>query len=91
MRGKAYRRAQQRRAFNKAYRLVTRYPYKDRVYPGSFDYDPAQVARYIAGNRAKCSCMMCGNPRKWMGERTMAERIADLDDVRSFIYDSEDE
>ena len=25
---------------------------------------------------ASCSCWMCGNPRKWFGERTVQERRA---------------
>ena len=25
---------------------------------------------------ASCSCPMCGNPRKWFGERTVQERRA---------------
>lgn len=26
-------------------------------------------------NRAKCSCHMCGNPRKWNKEKTLKEKI----------------
>lgn len=28
---------------------------------------------------AACSCPMCGNPRKWFGERTQQERCTDYD------------
>jgi hypothetical protein len=32
-----------------------------------------------ANHLASCSCWMCGNPRRWNGERTLRERRADLD------------
>lgn len=28
----------------------------------------------LVNNRTACSCMMCGNPRKWFGERSIQER-----------------
>ena len=31
-------------------------------------------ARKRHANRAPCSCWMCGNPRKWNREPTMAEK-----------------
>jgi len=31
----------------------------------------AKRAEHLAG----CSCPMCGNPRKWFGERTRQERL----------------
>ena len=46
-------------------------------------YEPderRETARERARKRhqqpAQCSCWMCGNPRKWLGERTMQERRA---------------
>jgi hypothetical protein len=33
------------------------------------DIDP----RYFADNLKKCSCPICGNPRKWQGELTIQE------------------
>jgi hypothetical protein len=30
----------------------------------------------LAATRAACSCWMCGNPRKYFGERTVQERRA---------------
>jgi hypothetical protein len=36
--------------------------------------DAAKRAEHLAG----CSCPMCGNPRKWFGERTRQERLHDV-------------
>jgi hypothetical protein len=33
-----------------------------------------ETPQRMADNMAKCSCWMCGNPRKWGGEPLMAER-----------------
>ena len=37
---------------------------------------PEWVGRYCH-NRTLCSCWMCGNPRKYLGERTRQELLAD--------------
>jgi len=29
--------------------------------------------------RKRCSCWMCGNPRKWSGEKTRQEKLAAID------------
>ena len=34
------------------------------------------MAARMRDNMAACSCAMCGNPRKWLGEPTMQERRA---------------
>jgi hypothetical protein len=34
----------------------------------------AALAPPLADNLARCSCPMCGNPRRWYGARTMPER-----------------
>jgi len=28
--------------------------------------------------RAICSCWMCGNPRKWLNEKTRQEKLAEI-------------
>ncbi len=38
-----------------------------------------QIERHrarVAANPTPCSCWMCGNPRKWLGEATRQERSA---------------
>lgn len=30
--------------------------------------------------KTPCSCYMCGNPRKWFGEKTRQEKIADINE-----------
>jgi hypothetical protein len=35
--------------------------------------DPKDVGRVASVHGADCSCMMCGNPRKRWGERTLKE------------------
>ena len=55
--------------------------------PHWFDHfsDSPEDQRLLARARARlgdvatpCSCMMCGNPRRHLNERTMAEHKADL-------------
>jgi len=38
----------------------------------------AQIVGLLANTRTVCSCWMCGNPRRYFGEHTLAERRADL-------------
>ncbi len=43
-------------------------------------YSPADVVRRCvkyANNFTVCSCAMCGNPRRWSGDVTLAELRAD--------------
>jgi hypothetical protein len=42
-----------------------------KIYPWHKD---AKLANHLAS----CSCWMCGNPRKYWGEKTMQEIKADL-------------
>jgi len=42
-------------------------------YGGAFKHDKRRLG-IIAGSRQLCSCWMCGNPRKWLGEKTVQER-----------------
>jgi len=49
---------------------------KQRVrvyYDGAFRSDPRHLGK-IAHARAPCSCWMCGNPRRYFGERPIQER-----------------
>lgn len=46
-------------------------------------YYPGQRHQRLADNLASCSCWMCGNPRRWLGEVTMQERRQDMRDSDS--------
>lgn len=44
---------------------------------------PKAVGKHYSTHGSDCSCMFCGNPRKFFGEKTIAEQIEDskhLDD-----------
>ena len=45
-------------------------------YGGHAAGDARQLGR-LASSRTPCSCFMCGNPRRRLGERTLQERRAD--------------
>ena len=40
--------------------------------------DPAFIGGLVT-THTRCSCPMCGNPRKWFGELTRQERLAEID------------
>ena len=45
--------------------------------------NPKAVGKHYTTHGSDCSCMFCGNPRKFFDEKTIAERIQDskhLDD-----------
>lgn len=42
-----------------------------------FDYR-YQKARFLVDNRTKCSCQICGNPRKWFNTKTRQEQRFEL-------------
>lgn len=47
--------------------------------PQLFDEEWGEWAlRRFRRQAALCSCPMCGNPRKWFGQRTVQERRADI-------------
>ena len=71
MRGRAYRRFQEEKHKRRA-----RFLFRE-VFWGHEDIDD-RMAGIRAGTRCPCSCMMCGNPRKWLGERTVQERREDV-------------
>lgn len=68
MRGRAIRRHQLRVAKARARRQLMEW----EVPP-----TPTRVGLH-AGTRAICSCWMCGNPRRYEGERTRQELLHDL-------------
>ena len=42
-------------------------------YGGYARGEPRQLGR-LSHARKPCSCAMCGNPRRWFGERSLQER-----------------
>lgn len=72
MQNRAYRRSQLERMKQKALRLA-----RSRAWDCSslLDFERSQIKR--ANHLASCSCPMCGNPRKWFGERTRQEDLID--------------
>lgn len=72
MRTRDYRRSQVVRAKCKAvWILVDGWAYRDD------EINPRVIGITASTHGAACSCYMCGNPRKWFGERTVQERRHD--------------
>tara|TARA_R110000772_G_scaffold99174_2_gene198841 strand:- start:6208 stop:6444 length:237 start_codon:yes stop_codon:yes gene_type:complete len=67
MRTRAERRKHKQRMKKKAERIVRSEGWTDE------EYVAHRVLR-ITENRKACSCMMCGNPRKMFGKKTIQER-----------------
>lgn len=42
------------------------------------DITPRDIGRAASTHCSSCSCPMCGNPRKFYGEKTRQETIEDL-------------
>ena len=42
-------------------------------------YKSAPNAVKYANHMKTCSCFMCGNPRKWFGQKTRQEKISEYD------------
>jgi len=59
---------------------------------GDWYADDGEIAQGLFKTRTPCSGMCCGNPRKWYGERTRQELIADedmqcqLEDIETIGY-----
>jgi len=68
MRTRDWRRAQRFRIREKAKRILR--TWGSPLYP----YTVEEQVGYMADNMQKCSCYMCGNPRKQFGEKTIQER-----------------
>ena len=47
-----------------------------RQYYGGYAKDKPRDLGRIAHARQLCSCWMCGNPRRYLGERSLQERRA---------------
>lgn len=48
-----------------------------RDYYGGYARSDARAAGRLAHTRQLCSCWMCGNPRRYLGETTLQERRAE--------------
>lgn len=68
-RTRAARRANRQRAIERARRKLRQW--------GQHDADQKRVGKW-ANTACPCSCWMCGNPRRSMGERTLQEIKADI-------------
>jgi len=75
-RGKAYTRAQEDRAKARIKEQIRHHPPIEGLPP--LHLDEEWVGKQ-ASTRAKCSCWMCGNPRKVWGS-THKEQLAELDE-----------
>ena len=47
---------------------------------GANHLDPKIIGKTASVHGAACSCMMCGNPRKKLGEKTRQEIIQNIKD-----------
>ncbi len=63
--GRSFRRLQRARMKKKAAVVASEWGCEDR-------------AGKLADNLAKCSCEMCGNPRKWFKKKTLQELKCDV-------------
>lgn len=43
--------------------------------------DDGEYAKILIKTHVPCSCPMCGNPRRYFGERTIQEKKAFLDEI----------
>ena len=61
---------------------INKYPASDHyIPPGTWEEvftSRLEIALTRHSVRAKCSCICCGNPRKWWGDRTLKEKIAEM-------------
>ncbi|MBI4571848.1 MAG: hypothetical protein HY713_01005 [candidate division NC10 bacterium] len=55
---------------------VSRIKRRVRRYYGGYAKDKPRHLGRIARTRQLCSCWMCGNPRRYLGERSLQERRA---------------
>jgi len=52
---------------------------------GELADDPAFIGSLVT-THTRCSCPMCGNPRRWFGELTLQERRAEIDAEEQLGY-----
>ena len=61
---------------------INTFPAYDSYRPAMTWEDVFNHRRVLAltrhSTRAKCSCQSCGNPRKWWGDRTRQEKLAEI-------------
>ena len=61
---------------------INKFPANDHYFPPMNWEDVFNNRREIAltrhSTRARCSCLSCGNPRKWWGDKTLKEKIAEV-------------
>jgi len=81
-RNRAFRRAQEERAKTRVKEQTRQHPHIEGHSP--LHLDEEWVARQ-ASTRARCSCWMCGNPRKIWGV-THKERLSELDEREQLEY-----
>ena len=81
-RTKAFRRSCEKKAKNKAKKsLMAKWPMDEKT-------DDRRIGRLASTHCKPCSCEMCGNPRKWLGLKSLQERRSEMD---SEIYEDEDD
>lgn len=71
-RGKAFRRSVERKIKGRIKRLF-------KILWEEDSPSPAHIGRMKSTHFKPCSCVFCGNPRKYYGEKTAQERRADID------------
>lgn len=71
-RKRGWRRHHRRRMVARAERILRLW------WPRDQSEEMLLAARRLADNLAVCSCPACGNPRRHFGQRTLAERRAQL-------------
>lgn len=61
---------------------INKYPASDiYILPSTWEevfVSRLEIALSRHSVRTKCSCISCGNPRKWWGERTIKEKVAEI-------------
>lgn len=81
IRGLAYRRHHAARMKSRAYVIMNRYRLS---FASDGEKKRRELAAKTANHLSKCSCWMCGNPRRHRGEPGISERrndLADWDDM----------
>jgi len=45
----------------------------------AFHWMRPELAEHLGDHMSQCSCVACGNPRKWFKEKAFNEKKSDLD------------
>lgn len=75
MRSRAYRRFQEKKAKRKTLELVKLWRSDDEL--ARFEITPREIGRLTSCHCQPCSCVHCGNPRRY-GKLPLAEKRAAL-------------